>query len=215
MGDEMFLHYNWKQALDSYKAATTANPANTAAAVGEVKAAVMMPEAGHQFCDPSVVNAKLDKLRELYPDDPQVAYLDALQSFNSGQTAKTLERCDAVLAKFRRFPGGYLLKGYLQQNNADFNGAIKTLEDLLAFDPDNGLAQSNLGYCYLLTGQTESVMKQLEDGMRNYPTMVNAISLAEALRMAGNLEQAGRLLDQTDRFVATPGMENEYFVVSQ
>lgn len=215
MGDEMFLRNNWKEALVSYHAATAANPANTDAAVGLVKAGVLLPEEGHEFCDPSIVMSKLDKLREIYPNDPQVAYLDALQAFDSGQIEKATKLCDTVLAKHRRFSGGYLLKAYLQQRNADFSGASETLEALLAFDPNNGMAQSNIGYCYLLLGKAESAMKQLENGMQNYPSMVNAISLAEVKRMAGDFEGAERMLDLSDRLFAMPGMEDEYFVGGQ
>jgi len=53
MGDELFLRNDWKQALASYKAATAANPANTAAALGEVKCGVFLPEEGRQFSDPA------------------------------------------------------------------------------------------------------------------------------------------------------------------
>ena len=215
MGDEMLLRSNWKDALASYKAATAANPANTAAAVGEVKAAVLLPEEGHKLFDPSIVAAKLDKLRELYPDDPQIAYLDALQAFNANQTDKAIARCDAVLAKHRKFPGGYLLKSYLQQNNGDFKAAAATLEALLAFDPENGLAHSNLGYCYLLTGKRELALTHLETGMQTYPTMLNSISLAEAYRMAGNCERAQLFIDNAERVFAMPGMEDEYFVRGQ
>jgi tetratricopeptide (TPR) repeat protein len=215
LGDELFLRNDWKQALASYKAATAANPANTAAALGEVKCAVFLPEEGHQAYDPATAAAKLRRLLTLYPDDPQVAFLQVIQLFNTGQTDGIIEKCDAVLARHRTFAGGYLLKSYIQQGNGDFKGAAKTLESLLEFDPDNGMADSNLGYCYLFTGQQDKALAYLERGAANYPSMVNAISLAEVCRSRGELERAEAILNNAERVSNLPDIEKEYYVGGQ
>ncbi len=215
MGDEMFLRLNWKQAQASYKAATAANPANTIAALGEVKAGVLLPEDGQKFTDPSISALKLGKLRELYPDDPQVAFLDAMHTFNTGTPEDTLAKCDALLARHKTFPGGYLLKSYVQQSKADFKGSIASLEMLLKIDPNDGQAHSNLGYSYLLTGRTKDALKHLETGLTLYPAMVNAISLAEACRMTGEIEKARALVTSAERTLDTPGIEQEYLVSGQ
>lgn len=215
MGDELFLRNDWKQALASYKAATAANPANTAAALGEVKCGVFLPEEGRQFSDPATSAAKLRKLRDLYPNDPQVAYLEIIQAFNNGQTEGLVERCDEILKRHRTFAGGYLLKSYLQQGDADFKGAAATLEALLEFDPDNGMADSNLGYCYLFTGQHDEALAHLERGAANYPTMVNAISLAEVCRSVGRIERAEALIANVERICNLPKVEDEYYVGGQ
>ena len=211
MGDEMFLRSNWKQALASYKAATTANPANTAAALGEVKSGVFLPDSGQKLIDPGISKAKIHRLLELYPDDPQVAYLDVIQAFQDGRLDEVIPKCDVVLSRHKTFAGGYLLKAYVQQSRAELKEAIATLESLLVFDPNNGQAHSNLGYCQLLLGRTEDAMKHLELGLTHYPTMVNAISLAEACRMGGKLDRASSLISTTERLFNTPGTEEEYF----
>ena len=215
MGDEMFLRNNWKQALASYKAATASNPANTAAALGEVKASVFIPEAGQKFIDPSISATRIKKLRELYPNDPQVSFLEVVQAFQNGQTDQSLAKCDEVLARHKTFPGGYVFKSYLQQSKADFKGAVATLETLLTFDSENGQAHSNLGYCYLLTGRIPEAMKHLELGLVHYPCMLNAISLAEACRMAGDLTRADGFIAFAERGFNVPGAEDEYFASGQ
>lgn len=215
MGDELFLRNDWKQAQACYKAATAANPANTAAALGEVKCGVFLPEEGRQVADPATSAAKLRKLKELYPDDPQVAFLEACQMFEQGRTAEILAKCDALLTRHPGFAGGYLLKSFVQQGEADFTGAAATLEKLLAFDPENGLAHSNLGYCYLFTGRRDEALSHLARGNLLYPTMVNAISLAEVLRSAGDLAQASALLESVARNLGHPGIEREYYVGGQ
>lgn len=215
MGDEMFLRNNWKQALASYKSATAANPANTAAALGEVKASVLLPESGQKFVDAAIAAARIRKLRELYPNDPQVAILEAIQAFQNSRPDVSLAKCNEVLARHKSFPGGYLLKSYIQQGQAEFAGACETLEALLKLDPDNGLAHSNLGYCYLFTGKSKDAMKHLELGLMHSATMVNAISLAEACRMSGDIERATGLIANTERAFTTPGIEEESFVVGE
>jgi tetratricopeptide (TPR) repeat protein len=215
MGDELFLRNDWKQALASYKAATAANPANTAAALGEVKCGVFLPEEGHQAYDPATAATKLRRLRVLYPNDPQVAFLEVIQMHNNGQTDGIIEKCDAVLALHRTFAGGYLIKSFVQQGNGDFKGAVATLEALLKFDPDNGLADSNLGYCYLFTGQRDEALAHLERGASNYPTMVNSISLAEVCRSRGDIERAEGILNNVERICNLPEVEKEYYVGGQ
>jgi tetratricopeptide (TPR) repeat protein len=180
-----------------------------------VKASVLLPEAGQKFTDPSISALKLSKLRELYPDDPQVAFLLAMQAFQNGSPEETLARCDALLSKHKTFPGGYLLKSYVQQSKADFKGSIASLETLLKIDPNDGQAHSNLGYSYLLTGRTKDALKHLETGLTLYPAMVNAISLAEAYRMTGELEKARALVTSAERNLELPGVEEEYFVSGQ
>ncbi|MEO6741925.1 MAG: tetratricopeptide repeat protein [Chthoniobacteraceae bacterium] len=215
MGDEMFVRNNWKQALASYKAATAANPANTAAALGEVKASVFIPEAGQKFIDPGISASKIKKLRELYPDDPQVSFLEVVQAFQNGQTEQSLAKCEEVLLRHTKFAGGYVFKSYLLQSRADFKAAAATLEKLLTFDPDNGQAQSNLGYCYLFTGQTKEAMQHLELGLVHFPCMVNAISFAEACRMSGDLARAEGLIAFAERGFNLQGSEEEYFASGQ
>ncbi len=215
MGDEMFLRTDWKQALACYKASSAANPANVEAALGEVKCGVFIPEEGHKCCDPSISAAKLRRLRSLYPDDPQVAFLEAYQGFSNGDETAALARCEEVLAKHRSFAGGYLLKSYILQGQADFKGAAATLESLVAIDPENGMAHSNLGYLHLFTGERDKVLPHLEKGMKFHPSMVNAISLAEVHRSQGDLERAESLLEGTQRVIDQPGMEEEYFAGSQ
>lgn len=211
MGDEMFLRSNWQQAVASYQAALAANPANSPAALGIVKAQVFQPEQGRKFTDPAVVGAKLRKLRALYPDDPQVAWLEAVQSYGMEPAEQTMARCDELLAEHRGFPGGYLLKAYLQQANADFTGAAATLRQLLVVDPENGAGHANIGYCYLFTGQPDLAREHLKLGRQREPNMVNAISLAEACRMDGEAPEARALLDGVERVLKLPGIENEAY----
>ncbi len=215
MGDEMFLRSNWKQALASYKASTTANPANTEAALGEAKASVFIPEQGQKFIDPGISAVRIRKLHELYPDDPQVSFLEVVHAFQNGQTEQSLAKCDEVLARHKTFSGGYLFKSYLQQSKADFKGAAATLEKLLTFDAQDGQAQSNLGYCYLFTGQLKEAMQHLELGLTHYPCMVNAISFAEACRISGDIDRAERLIAYAERGFNVPGAEEEYFASGQ
>lgn len=212
MGDELFLRNDWKQAQASYKAATAANPANIAAALGEVKSGVFLPDEGHQCTDPATSAAKVRKLLELYPDDPQVGFLELCQMFDLGRTEGIVQKCDKLLARHHTFAGGYLLKSFVQQGDGDFKAAAATLEKLLTFDPDNGMAHSNLGYCYLFTGQRQEALEHLAQGNRLYPTMVNTLSLAEVLRASGDLEQAGMLITAVARNLAQPGVEREYYV---
>jgi tetratricopeptide (TPR) repeat protein len=211
MGDELFLQSSWHQAVDSYQAAIAANPANTRAALGIVKARVMEPEKGRKFNDPNVVRTKLDRLSRLYPDDPQVIYLQVFQSYGSDTPEQTLALCEKLLARHPRFSGGYLLKAYIQQSNADIAAAAATLCQLLTFDPNNGSAHSNLGYCYLFTGQQELARKHLRLGRQYNPDMVNCLSLAEACRMGGDIEETSYLLDGMERTLAIPGIEDESF----
>lgn len=211
MGDELFLQSSWHQAVDSYQAAIAANPANTRAALGIVKAQVMEPEKGRKYSDPNVVRTKLDRLRRLYPDDPQVIYLQVLQSYGTDTPEQTLALCEKLLARHPRFSGGYLLKAFIQQSNADIAAAATTLCQLLTFEPNNGSAHSNLGYCYLFTGQQELARKHLRLGRQYNPDMVNCLSLAEACRMGGETEEAANLLDGVERMLVTPGIEEEYF----
>lgn len=215
MGEEMFLRGNWKQALTSYKASTAANPANSAAALGEVKAGVFIPETGQKFIDPGIATVRIRKLHELYPNDAQVSFLEVVQAFQNGQTDLSLKKCGEVLSRHKTFEGGYSFKSYLLQSKGDFAGAVATLEALLKFDPDNGQAHANLGYCYLFTGKTKEAMQHLELGLVHYPTMVNAISLAEASRMFGDTDRADGIIATTERLFNTPGMDEEYFASGQ
>jgi len=215
MGDEMFLQSSWHQAVDSYQAAIAANPANTRAALGIVKAQIMEPEKGRKFSDPNVVRAKLNRLSDLYPDDPQVLYLQVLQSYGSDTPEQTLTLCDRLLASHPRFSGGYLLKSYIQQSSADITAAAVTLCKLLEFDPNNGSAHSNLGYCYLLTGQQELARKHLLLGRQYNPNMLISLSLAEACRMSGETEETSNLLEGVERVLAVPGIEEECYTAGE
>lgn len=211
MGDELFVRNDWKQALASYQAAKEANPANVNAALGIVKSSVFLPEEGKKYTDPVTVAAKIAKLRALYPRDPQVAFLDAIQAFNSGDDS-VVTKCDEVLREHKKYPGGYLLKSYILQSKGDFKGAAEALEKLLVFDHEDGLAQSNLGYCYLFTGEREKALEMLEKGARNYPSMVNSISLAEVYRSLGRLDETRQMLDFVDHILADKDVQNEYYV---
>src|SRR5258708_14976999 len=192
MGDILLGRGAWDAAEDAYRNAQQINPDSLAATRGMVKAQVFKPPVGEKYYIPEVVDAKLDYLLSLYPDDDQLLVLKGTRYEDQGDDKDAIAWFQKAVDKNPKSLGGYTSLGfhYLGRKYFDVDLAIKNLEKAVELDPYFPVANLNLGYAYILTFNSNEALQHLNKSYQTSPKWSAAYSLGEAYRYAGDLRMA-------------------------
>ena len=193
MGDDMMLKTEYLAASDYYKSALELRKNDVLAAQGLVKAEVFTPLKGQKSVPPQVIDYRLDHLIKLFPEDPQVLFLQGWMAWQRGRADDAIRLTREALESARKskqdFAPGYVQLGfYLQQ--VSIEEAIDNYKKALKLDPNNLQANNNLGFCQLLTMDFPDSIVSLQRAYDTQPHLLTAISLGDAYRASGDLEHA-------------------------
>ena len=141
--------------------------------------------------------AILELLRQHHPTDIRLLYNLGLAYSDLGR----LEEARAVLSEAVRLHPDHVnarvALGVTYAKEDRHQDAVAILEEAVAADPSNSWAQRNLGGCLLALGEVDRGTACLLRATELNPKDQQAfLGLAEAYRMAGNLEQADAVYQQ-------------------
>ena len=97
----------------------------------------------------------LNDFEELHGINPEINIRKQNFYVQNGQTDKAIEECIILINGFPEEPNYYGLLAELYLQNNDPDNALKTFEELLEIDPDNGLAHFSLANYYRKKGEIE------------------------------------------------------------
>lgn len=106
----------------------------------------------------------------VHADDIQ----DANKLFKQGQHAQAMEKVNAVLAAKPKDAQARFLKGLIQTEQGDPQGAIKTFTELTDDYPELPEPYNNLAVLYASQGQYEKAKVALEMAIRTHPSYATA-----------------------------------------
>jgi len=214
MGDILMGRVELEAAEDAYRSAQQINPDNVAATRGMVKAEVFKPPAGDKYYIPEVVDAKLDYLLSLYPDDDQLLFLKGTRFEDQGDEKEAITWYQKALAKNPKSLGAYSGLGfhYLGRKYFDIDLAIKNLEKAVELDPYFPVANLNLGYSYILIFNSDEALQHLNKSYQTSPKWSAAYSLGEAYRYAGKPGEATKWHQFALRGLTDSNSEKDPFI---
>ena len=217
MGDILMGRGEWDAAEDAYHNAQQINPDSLAATRGMVKAQVFKPPAGEKYYIPEVVDAKLDYLLSLYPDDDQLLFLKGTRFEDQDDAKDAIAWYQKALSKNPKSLGAYSSLGfhYLGRKYFDIDLAIKNLEKAVELDPYFPVANLNLGYAYILTFNSREALEHLHKSYQTDPKWSAAYSLGEAYRYAGDIDSATDWHQRALRGLTDANSEKDPFVEQQ
>ena len=180
MGDRMMAKTEWQAAEQAYRAALQLDANNTAATFGIVKAQVFQPLPGQKYFAPEVVDAKLDYLSFLFPDDYQIYFLKALRYDGMGDFKQEKSWLDKCIAKNSEFAGCYQELGSIYLRQSQISDAEVNFAKAVKNDPNSGSAKNNLAVCRILSSDFPGAIRLFEESLRGSGLVVTAVSLGEA-----------------------------------
>jgi tetratricopeptide (TPR) repeat protein len=193
LGDRLMTYSEWKAAEDAYRKALEINRNNIDATHGIVESQVFQPVGEDQYVAPEVVNARLKYLAKHFPDDHQVDYLQGIAYLLNNDNKKALTHLKRSIDKFEKakqasrdadmddgFVGAYIQLGYVSQAENQYREAIDYLELAVRYAPDHPIANNNLGYCSLLTGNHARAVECLLRAFTESGRALTALNLGDA-----------------------------------
>ncbi len=215
LGDRMMVYGEWEPAEAAYRNSLEINPTNKQASFGVAKAGLFQPLKGQKFYAPDMVEAKLDFLIANVPGDAQLVFLKGFNRFLQGDNDESIRLLRQAIAIDPQFVGSYIQLGYMLMGAGEIEPAIGNFKKALEIDASYSLTNNNLGYCYLITLQRQEAVKCFELSLKICPTLLNTISLADAYRLNGNLDDAHRLHAHAVRVLGEKDIEKERYIGGQ
>lgn len=195
LGDELMGSTEWAAAAQAYKNALEFDDNNKEAAFGLVKARVFEPLPGDTYSSGHIVDAKLDYLSTLQPDDYMLVFMRGMQAYfrRDYDLARALLN-DSISQRMEieneDFAGAHVMLGVISQEHRDLEGAESAFLRAVGADDENSIAHNNLGYVYLLQLDFDGAIKHLSRAESLAPSLLIHINMGDAYRFSGNVRHA-------------------------
>lgn len=223
LGDIMMARTEWKAAEDAYRSALEINPNNIRATYGILKAKVFQPLEGQKFYVPEVVDAKLDYLLSVpaFRDDHEIYFLKGVRYLDQGNVKEAISEYQKAIEKNPDFVGSYLNLGRIHMGSydpkeekwhGDIDEAISNFKKALEKDPNYPLANNNLGFCYIITGDFAEAIKHLKKSYHVSPSLFTTINLGDACYFSGDCKSALKWHEYALKRMKESGIEKERYV---
>jgi tetratricopeptide (TPR) repeat protein len=221
LGDRMMVTGEWNAGEAAYRDAIAINPTNIKASYGIAKVSVFQPMTGQKFYAPDIADAKLDYLIANPPKNAtelelrrNLAELYFLKSRNRSFLADedgNREWLNKAIAADPSYFIAYINLGFIYNKEGNIEKAIDCYQKAAALEPDFQLVNNNLGSCYSSAAQFDKAIEYLARANRVAPSLVTQLSLADANRYAGRIDEALRIDKVAATNVASEGIENERY----
>jgi tetratricopeptide (TPR) repeat protein len=211
LGDRLMTYSEWKAAEDAYNKALEINRNNLDATHGIALAQVFNPVGEEKYYAPEVASARLEFLSRYFKDaNYRVDYLKGIISEsqysltrNQNDLKKARDFFQSSIDKYakersaggrsdldRNFVGGLVMLGYVCLEEKQLKEATEYTEKAVKTAPDHPKANSNLGYCYLLTGDYPRAIKHFENAFAVSQVALTAVNLGDVQLYLKNAELA-------------------------
>ncbi len=128
-----------------------------------------------------------------YKNDPEAHYLQGRLLLQRQAADKALAEFDTAIRLDAALFPPYMAKANLQMARGDLQGAQSTLDAVLPYDRNNMVARAALAKVLAFRQKPQDALQWAEEVLRAMPDNEDAlIGRAEALRLQGNLEEAGK-----------------------
>jgi len=178
------------------------------------KAEVFIPADGQQYVAPGIVDAKLNKLLEVFPNDYQLYLFKGYQYQQKLDFSNAQAAFEHSVELNPKFVYGYLALGsnnqlHLKGDDESTHKTIEYYQKALELDPDNADAYNNLGYMYLFLGEFNPAYTNLNRANTLSPTFDTTLGLGDVYNYLGDSGNALRLHQWILYILSEPSMEND------
>lgn len=136
----------------------------------------------------------------LVEDRPSTQHLYnyALMLFRSGETDKSLSILTRLLTRAPEHVKGLELQGIARYYTGDWNAVVASYQALIELNQgDNATTQSNLGFAFLMNGETDKALPHLQKAVEMAPNNPQIlINLADSMLIQGDEAQSNILYQQ-------------------
>ena len=211
LGDNLVYRAEYSDAELAYKSALTLQPNNMQAVYGLAKAQVFTPNEGEKYTDKGIVDAKLDYLLSLFPEDADLYFLKCLNA-ESTDNKEAKSWCEKAIKLNEKTDAFYVELGYICHKELDLECAITNYKKALELNPQSQLANNNIGYTEFLRLNLQDSVKYLERANGISPRLSTLMNLGEVYRYLQNIEKAIALHKIGVDIVNEDGVEKDKIV---
>ena len=140
--------------------------------------------------------AKLDSLRERYPDEPEAMYLQTWLLARQGKTEDALKLANRNLEVDKDNPRVWRLRGQINLTMNNYNQAIDDLQKSKTIQ-DNAEVRIDLAKAYIRTGRKEQAIAELKVAVDEQGSVVGRNMLEEAYLISGKQERLEKFYAET------------------
>jgi tetratricopeptide (TPR) repeat protein len=151
--------------------------------------------------DISGATSSAEKAIQLNPSDPATMMAYTRVATASGNAGAAISKWQAWTNAHPNNPQGYVILATLEEARGNANGAMDYYKKALAIQPDNAIAQNNLAFLMLQSGQdVDMALSLAESARRSMPHSPNtADTLAWAYYHKGVYGSARDLLEDAEK----------------
>jgi tetratricopeptide (TPR) repeat protein len=212
LGDNLMYELEWEAAEQAYQRALEIDKNNSDANYGIVKSQVFQPLDGQDYYVNEIVSTKLDYLVEHFPDDYQVYYLKGLYYLDQNNLDAAEAMFNMAVLKNPQFTYGYIALGGLSQKKFNLPSAIKYYEKAVEIEPNQQMANNNVGFCYLLMLDFNQAIPHLNNAYNTSPSLLTLLNLGDAYLFSGDINNALSHEEFALRMIEKKEFENERFM---
>lgn len=184
-GDSLMPRAEFGAAEDAYKTALEINPNYLEARQGLMKTQILKPMEGYNDYTPVVVEAKLNYLQRISPNDYLIPYFKGILQMKQDHKKEARTLFLESRSKNPEFVGNYDQLGHLDLFDGNFDLANQEFSEGLRRVPNHPLLLTSLGASNMLAGKVKEAISQLEEAAANSQRLETLLILGEAYRNIG------------------------------
>ncbi|MGC1376589.1 MAG: tetratricopeptide repeat protein, partial [Anaerolineales bacterium] len=205
-GDIMAGNFELYAAKGAYKKALEINPHNVLAFYGLASSEVFDLEEGQKYLDIQLADKKLDYLLLQRPADFHLYMLKAFLYEGHGDDQNAQVWAQTAININPKLSAGYTMLGYIKMKS-NVDEGFKFFKTAVEKEPDNVIANNNLGYAYLLQNDYANAKKYLQIAASLSPKLSTAINLGDVALYTKDLSNAEYLFENTSKILEDPDIK--------
>ena len=207
IGDSLVPRAEFKAAEGAYAEALRINPNYIEGRLGLMRSQVLSPLEGYKKFTTVVVEARLNYLKQISPNDHLIPYFRGILKMEQDDKPGAENLFLESRTKEPKFAGNDIQLGYIDLFYGRIDSASGNFRNALATVPDHPMVLNYLGMCEMVALKFAEAKCHLERAAKISPRLETLLNLGEAYRNSGDNDSATFTHENALRLLNNPDLK--------